>query len=81
MGVINIGSPGMIKVDGEEYVLGYKDLLYIGMGAGDIEFSSRNPEELAKFYLVCTAAHQSYPTKKIEFDTCLLYTSSPSFVW
>ncbi|MGB4274040.1 MAG: 5-dehydro-4-deoxy-D-glucuronate isomerase [Bacillota bacterium] len=69
MGVINIGSPGAIKVDGEEYVLGYKDLLYIGMGARDIEFSSRNPEEQAKFYLVCTAAHQAYPIKKVEFDS------------
>ncbi len=69
MGVINIGSPGMIKVDSEKYILGYKDLLYIGMGARNIEFSSKNPEELAKFYLVCTTAHQSYPTTKIEFDT------------
>ncbi len=68
MGVINIGSPGTIKVDGEEHILGYKDLLYIGMGARDIKFSSKNPEESAKFYLVCTAAHQSYPTTKIEFD-------------
>ncbi|MDD3656150.1 MAG: 5-dehydro-4-deoxy-D-glucuronate isomerase, partial [Atribacterota bacterium] len=40
MGIINIGSPGIIKVDGEDYVLDYKDLLYIGMGIRDIQFLS-----------------------------------------
>lgn len=69
MGIINIGSPGVIKVDGEEYALDYKDLLYVGMGARDLQFLSKNQKELAKFYLVCTTAHQSYPTKKIAFDT------------
>lgn len=68
MGIINIGSPGIIKVDGEDYVLDYKDLLYIGMGIRDIQFLSKNQEELAKFYFVCTTAHQTYPTKKIEFN-------------
>jgi len=68
MGIINIGSPGFIKVDDEEYALNYKDLLYVGMGVRDIQFLSKNSEELAKFYLVCTTAHRSYPTKKIKFD-------------
>lgn len=68
MGIINIGSPGIIKVDGEEYVLNYKDLLYVGMGMRDIQFLSKNQDKLAKFYLVCTTAHQAYPTKKIEFN-------------
>ncbi len=68
MGILNVGSPGVIKVDGEEYILNYKDLLYIGMGVRDIQFSSKKQEELAKFYLVCTTAHQVYPTKKIEFN-------------
>lgn len=68
MGIINIGSPGIIKIDGEEYILNYKDLLYVGMGVRDIQFLSKNPEELAKFYFVCTTAHQTYPIKKIEFN-------------
>lgn len=68
IGIINIGYTGTIKVDGEEYVLKYKDLLYVGMKAHDIQFLSKNQEELAKFYFVCTTAHQAYPTKKIEFN-------------
>lgn len=68
MGIINIGSPGIIKVDGEDYVLNYKDLLYVGMGVRDIQFLSKNQEKFAKFYFVCTTAHQAYPTKKIEFN-------------
>lgn len=67
MGIINIGSRGTVNVDGKEYVLDYKDGLYIGMGTRDLQFSSENPKALAKFYLVCTIAHQAYPTKKIEF--------------
>ena len=69
MGIMNIGSSGMILVDGVEYLLNYKDLLYVGRGAKDIQFMSKNPRELAKFYLICTTAHQSYPTKKIEFNS------------
>jgi 4-deoxy-L-threo-5-hexosulose-uronate ketol-isomerase len=67
IGIINIGSRGTVNVDGKEYVLDYKDGLYIGMGTRDFRFSSENPKALAKFYLVCTIAHQAYPTKKIEF--------------
>lgn len=67
MGIINIGSRGTVNVDGKEYVLDYKDGLYIGMGTQDLQFSSENPKAFAKFYLVCTIAHKAYPTKKIEF--------------
>jgi 4-deoxy-L-threo-5-hexosulose-uronate ketol-isomerase len=67
MGIINIGSCGTVNVDGKEYVLDYKDGLYIGMGTRDLQFSSENPKSLAKFYLVCTIAHKACPTKKIEF--------------
>jgi 4-deoxy-L-threo-5-hexosulose-uronate ketol-isomerase len=67
MGIINIGSRGTVKVDGKEYVLDYKDGLYIGMGTRNLQFSSENPKAFAKFYLVCTIAHKAYPTKKIEF--------------
>jgi len=68
MGIINIGSRGTVSIDGKEYVLDRKDGLYIGRGARDIQFSSENPEELAKFYLNCATAHKNYPTKKIELS-------------
>jgi len=68
VGIINIGSRGTVNVDGKEYVLDRKDGLYVGMGTRDIQFSSENPKELAKFYLNCATAHKTYPTEKIELS-------------
>jgi len=68
MGIINIGSRGTVNVDGKEYVLDRKDGLYIGMGTRNIQFSSENPKDLAKFYLNCATAHKTYPTEKIELS-------------
>jgi len=67
MGIINIGSRGTVNVDGKDYLLDHMDGLYIGMGTREIQFSSENTKELAKFYLISTIAHKTYPTKKIEF--------------
>jgi 4-deoxy-L-threo-5-hexosulose-uronate ketol-isomerase len=62
LGVFNIGDAGMVRVDGAEYPLGFKDLLYVGRGAKSIEMSSRNAAAPAMFYLVSFPAHTSYPT-------------------
>ena len=68
MGIINIGSKGIVTVDGVEYELDSRDGLYIGMGARDITFSSKDSSSPAKFYFNSTPAHKSYPTEKIEID-------------
>lgn len=62
MGVINIGGDGRIMVDGKEYRVGYKEAMYIGMGAQDIVFDSVNAENPARFYLNSAPAHKAYPT-------------------
>lgn len=62
MGVINIGGDGRIVVDGKEYRVGYKEAMYIGMGAQDIVFDSVNAENPARFYLNSAPAHKAYPT-------------------
>lgn len=69
MGVINIGGKGRITIDGTVYELGYKDGIYIGMGAKDISFESDNADEPAKFYFNSTPAHKTYPTVLITPDT------------
>lgn len=66
MGVINIGGPGVICVDGKEYAVNHKEGMYIGMGAQDIVFSSVSDAEPAKFYLNSTPAHKTYPTVLIK---------------
>ena len=67
IGIFNIGGSGKIKVDGQEYKLGYKDCLYITKGAKEVYFSSDDGKEPAKFYMVSAPAHCSYETKLLTF--------------
>lgn len=71
MGIINIGGKGNVVVDGTTYELGYKDGLYIGMGAKDIVFSSADASAPAKFYLNSAPAHTTYPTVFIKPEDCV----------
>ena len=61
MGILNIGNPGTVSVDGNAYALDNLDCLYIGMGSKDIQFSSLTPEKPARFYLLSYLAHHVYP--------------------
>lgn len=66
LGVINIGGPGAIQVDGKEYVLETKDGMYIGKGSRDITFFSKDISDPAKFYFNSAPAHASFPTVLIK---------------
>jgi len=64
-GVINVGGPGTITVDGTAYDVGHGACLYIGRGAGSVMFAStRSDGEQgpARFYLVSAPAHSAHPT-------------------
>ncbi|MFM1877261.1 MAG: hypothetical protein RLZZ241_127 [Bacteroidota bacterium] len=65
LGVINIGGPGIITVDGVEFSIDHKEALYVGMGKKIVTFKSNSPANPAKFYLNSASAHQAYPVKKI----------------
>jgi len=69
MGVINVGGPGVIKLDGRVYSLNNKDGLYVGMGIKEVSFKSEDPKNPAKFYINSAPAHRSYPTVKIEIES------------
>lgn len=64
IGIINVGGPGSISVDGEIFSMNNKDCLYIGLGKKDIVFSSDSSSEPASFYMNSTPAHKEYPTQK-----------------
>ncbi|MFC2186251.1 5-dehydro-4-deoxy-D-glucuronate isomerase [Fulvivirgaceae bacterium LMO-SS25] len=64
IGIINIGAPATIKVDGETITLANKEALYIGKGAKDVTFEPLASGE-AKLYFNSAPAHCSYPTCKI----------------
>lgn len=71
LGVINIGGTGKIKIDGNEYILEYKDGMYIGMGSKEIEFISEDENNPAKFYFNSAPAHKTYPTVLIKPEECV----------
>jgi len=71
MGIINIGGKGTVTVDGQEYILDYKDGLYIGRGAKNITLESSSAKKPAKFYFNSTPAHTAYPTVLIHPEDCV----------
>ncbi|MCX7715090.1 MAG: 5-dehydro-4-deoxy-D-glucuronate isomerase [Clostridia bacterium] len=62
MGIINIGAPGKVILDGKAYELGKRYGMYVGMGIKDVKFESVDPSNPAKFYINSAPAHQTYPT-------------------
>jgi len=64
LGALNIGGAGQITVDGQAYDLGTQDCLYIGKGCREVQFSSVDAANPAKYYLLSAPAHKEYPTTR-----------------
>lgn len=67
MGVINIGGPGSIIVEGNKIDMTTRDGLYVGMGNRDIVFDSDDSANPARYYILSAPAHSHYPIEKITF--------------
>ncbi len=65
MGIINVGGKGTVVLDGKEYVLDFKEGLYVGKGIKEVVFKSADKSAPAKFYLNSSPAHKTYPTVHI----------------
>ncbi|HKJ42798.1 MAG TPA: 5-dehydro-4-deoxy-D-glucuronate isomerase [Sunxiuqinia sp.] len=65
VGVINVGGTGSAVVDGKEYVLEFKDALYIGKGAKEIVFKSADSKQPSHFYFNSAPAHKELPVKHL----------------
>jgi len=61
-GVLNLGGPGSITVDGKVYSMAPRECLYIGRGAKQVKFASKSAKTPAQFYLVSYPAHAAFPT-------------------
>jgi len=65
LGIVNLGGPGRITVDGRRYAMGHLDSLYVGRGAKRVVFASRSAQKPARFYLLSYPAHAAHPTRHI----------------
>ena len=68
LGVINIGGPGRVTVDGRQYGMKPRDGLYVGKESASVVFESSDPATPAKYYLVSAPAHARFETVKIAID-------------
>ncbi|GCD19626.1 5-dehydro-4-deoxy-D-glucuronate isomerase [Cellulomonas algicola] len=70
-GVVNVGGPGTVTVDGETHTVDRGAFLYVGRGARDVVLASTEPtgsDGPAAFYLFSAPAHTSYPTTLVGPD-------------
>uniref|UniRef100_UPI0035CA44D9 5-dehydro-4-deoxy-D-glucuronate isomerase n=1 Tax=uncultured Sphingomonas sp. TaxID=158754 RepID=UPI0035CA44D9 len=61
LGIVNIGGPGVVRVDGELIELGRLEALYVPMGSVDVVFAGED----ARYYLLSVPAHRAFPLRKL----------------
>lgn len=71
MGVINVGGPGAVCVDGDVYPLERLEGLYIPVGSREVIFQAAGAsgaENPPKYYISTVPAHHRYEVKHITID-------------
>jgi len=68
IGIINVGGPGIIKVDGISFEIQKKEALYIGKDNKEILFTSVDKDDPAHFYFNSALAHKEFPIAKVGFQ-------------
>jgi len=64
VGIINIGDPGSVTVEGQTHTLDRLDGLYVGSGSGTLFFEGQDGSRPA-YYLLSCPAHTRHPTRKV----------------
>ena len=62
LGILNLGGPGTVSVDGASHTLGHRDILYVGRGAQEVACASAQASAPSLFYFVSHPAHAPHPT-------------------
>jgi 4-deoxy-L-threo-5-hexosulose-uronate ketol-isomerase len=68
-GIVNLGGPGFVDVDGTLHPLDHLDAFYVGQGAKQVSFGSTNPAAPARFWLLSYPAHVNHPNRHVKFAT------------
>ena len=63
LGIINVGGPGIVWADGNEYFINKLDCVYLSKGNKEVKFKSKSKKDPAVFYCLSAPAHHAYPNK------------------
>ena len=69
LGIINLGGPGFVEVDGNVYPLSYRDSLYIGVGRERIVFRSVDPANPSLLYMNAAPGRHPFPTRHLKAES------------
>jgi 4-deoxy-L-threo-5-hexosulose-uronate ketol-isomerase len=75
LGIINVGGEAYVEAGEATYTLQKLDCLYVGKGVRTVRFSSADPANPARLYLLSAPAHAVFPTtllKKEEAENASL---------
>ncbi|MFF2388023.1 5-dehydro-4-deoxy-D-glucuronate isomerase [Agromyces sp. NPDC058104] len=67
LAVVQIGRTGTVTVDGVQYTLEHRDVLYIGSGTRSVSFAATGDEEAA-FYLASALSFGGHPTRLVRLQ-------------
>ncbi|MRX44633.1 MULTISPECIES: 5-dehydro-4-deoxy-D-glucuronate isomerase [Agromyces] len=70
LAVVQIGTAGTVTVDGVEYALEHRDVLYVGQGSRSITFGATSAGEAA-FYLASALSFSGHPTTLVRLQDAL----------
>lgn len=78
LGIINVGSSGVVQIGDQEYELGHKEALYVGSADVEVFFRSVDATNPARFYFNSAPAHKSFPNKKVTLSDAIVIETGAS---